>query len=201
MRWESRMTFSRESFTVPLRRSQDDALLPRQLLLHHLEHLGVGDVRPLHLGSMLDEDLADLLVQLVLDHELVGDHPADGLHHAGAGVHLELAFRGEGLHDLAGDVLDLVGGQPHRRVSITYCGQGPGIGAEPAAASRALISAHRSWSGRSMKTDQPGRSSWRITAHGSDCGRWTRAARTIASTRSRSSALPASMTMSGTGPA
>src|SRR5712692_4158927 len=201
MRWESRMTFSRESFTVPLRRSQDDALLPRQLLLHHLEHLGVGDVRPLHLGSMLDEDLADLLVELVLDHELFGDHPADALHHAGVGIHLELALRGEGLHDLAGDVLDLVGGQPHRRVSITYCGQGPGMGAYPAAASRDLISAHSSWSGPSMKTDQPGRSSWRITAHGSDCGRRLMASRTMASTRSRSRALPASIVISGVGPA
>src|SRR5438034_11160702 len=59
IRWESRRIFSRESFTsrVRLRVSKDDPLLPGHLLLEHLEHLGVGHVRALHLRGVLDQHL------------------------------------------------------------------------------------------------------------------------------------------------
>src|SRR5437762_334288 len=129
MRWESRMTFSRESFTVPLRRSQDDALLPRQLLLHHLEHLRVGDVRTLHLGSMLDEDLADLLVELVLDmSSSVITRPMLSTTRAWESISsLPSAERVftilREMYSISSEVSRIEG------VSITYCGQGPGMGA------------------------------------------------------------------------
>src|SRR5262245_64358474 len=72
IRWDRRRIFSRESFNGRFPRgagaSQDDALLARELLLHHLEHLGVGDVGALHLGGVLEQHLADLLVEPVLHH-------------------------------------------------------------------------------------------------------------------------------------
>src|SRR5262245_60918616 len=117
MRWERRRIFSRESFipSLPGRASQDDPLLPGHLLLEHLEHLRVGDVRALHLGGVLHELLADLLVEAVLHAELVGDHADDFRDHPSGVVDLELLRGHERLHDLAGDELDLVGGEAHRR--------------------------------------------------------------------------------------
>src|SRR3989442_6347228 len=109
IRWERRRIFSRDSFTG--RPSKDDPLLPGHLLLEHLEHLGVGDVGALHLRGVLEEDLADLLVEAVLHHQLVRDDPGHRHDHARLCVDLELALGHHGLHDLAGHVLDLVGGQ------------------------------------------------------------------------------------------
>src|SRR3989442_2970228 len=106
IRWESRRIFSRESFTSRL--SKDDPLFPGHLLLEHLEHFGVGDVRALHLRGVLDQDLADLLVEAVLHRHLLRDYLSEALHQPGRVVDLELVLRPHGLDHLAGDGLDFV---------------------------------------------------------------------------------------------
>src|SRR5262245_46879768 len=160
MRWERRRIFSRESFTARrpfanARRSQDDPLLAGHLLLEHLEHLRVGDVRALHLRGVLDQDLADLFVESVLDLELVGDDLGDPLHDAGLVVHLELLLGDQSLHDLAGDELDLVVRQPHPDPSISDAKPGFGL------ASSWCILGPRTWPSRSSsipssRTSSPG---------------------------------------------
>src|SRR5262245_66505124 len=82
IRWERWTTLSLESFICrgPCPRvSQDDPLFLGQLLLHHLEHLGVGDVGALHLRRVLHQDLPHFLVQAVLALQFFGDHASDAL--------------------------------------------------------------------------------------------------------------------------
>src|SRR5260370_12127237 len=94
--------------------------MPGYLFLGHLEHLGVGAVRALHLRGVLDQDFPHLFVETVLHRQLVGDDLGEALHDPGRVVDLELALRQQGLDDLAGDELDLVGVETHLRTpSIT----------------------------------------------------------------------------------
>jgi hypothetical protein len=63
---------------------------------------------------VLGENLADLVVELVLDPQIVGDHAGDALEDLRLVVDLKAAVGGQGLDDLAREELDLVGGEPHR---------------------------------------------------------------------------------------
>src|SRR5712672_3643567 len=76
--WERWTTFSWLSFNARL--LKDQLPFPDELLLDHLEHVVVLDAGPGHLVGVVVHDLADLVVELVLDLEVVGEGVADRLH-------------------------------------------------------------------------------------------------------------------------
>src|SRR5580658_221915 len=109
IRWESRTVFSR------LKRisAEDQFPFPRELALHFLEHLLVRDSCPLHLVRVLGKDLANLLIQPVLDGDFFRHHLANLRRQVLRALGLDHLGGRQPLDDFLGHVADVIARQKH----------------------------------------------------------------------------------------